>query len=564
MLTYNETPEERTLANLTRTHRLDFLALLVLCGFVFFYGLGRIPLLGPDEPRYVEVAREMFLSGDWISPRLAGGLWFEKPPLLYWMAASGFAIFGISEFAARLGVAVLSTFGIVITYFFGSFIRSRTFGLASAFSLATMGLWIGFSRAATFDLPLSIIIEGMVFSFFLADRVDYRGRAASVWLLVCGVLLGISLLAKGLAGPVIGGLVIVAYLLLTRRMRIALSRPGLLFLAGLITILTAGIWYIPMFERHKWAFFEDFFLAHHLQRYFSDKYHHPQPFYFFLVVALAGTFPWSVLLVRSAIASFRRLRLRHFDQDSRFDLLVWLWILVPIVFFSFSGSKLPGYILPVFPALALAVGMAAEIPRGKSSWAFIATGLLMIAIATTVSMRAPFELGVAPASMRWIAVVAAAVAVATVLVQRLKDSLSGFISLGFGVAIICVATVKVVYPALGDRESLRNLAVVAKTQALPGERLVFYLDSHQGVNYYATELPLREERSELLTLKHGDELAGLMIARGYETIEVMAYDRWVSGLEENPLLSVERLARQARPIGCSPGCDWILVRVRRR
>ena len=564
MLTHNETPEERTLANLARTHRLDLLALVVLCGFVFFYGLGRIPLLGPDEPRYVEVAREMFLSGDWISPRLAGGLWFEKPPLLYWMAASGFAVFGVTEFAARLGVAILSTLGIVITYFFGTFIRSRAFGLASAFSLATMGLWIGFSRAATFDLPLAIIIEGMVFSFFLADRVDYRGRAASVWLLVCGVLLGISLLAKGLAGPVIGGLVIVAYLLLTRRVRIALSRPGLLLLAGVITILTAGIWYIPMFERHKWAFFEDFFLAHHLQRYFSDKYHHPQPFYFFLLVALAGTFPWTVFLVRSAIASFRRLRLRHFDHDSRFDLLVWLWILVPIVFFSFSGSKLPGYILPVFPALALAVGMAVDIPQGKPSWTFIATGLLIIAIATTVSMRAPFELGVAPASMRLIAAVAAAVAVVTVLVQRMKDSLAGFISLGFGVAIICVATVRVVYPALGDRESLRDLALVAKTQALPGERLVFYLDNHQGVNYYATELPLREERSELLTLKHGDELAGLMIARGYETIEVMAYDRWVSGLEANPLLSVERLARQARSIGCSPGCDWILMRVRRR
>lgn len=561
MLTHNETPEERTLTSLTRSHSFDLLALLVLCGFVFFYGLGQIPLLGPDEPRYVEVAREMYLSGDWISPRLAGGLWFEKPPLLYWMAASGFAIFGVSEFAARLGVAILSTLGVVIIYFFGSFVRSRAFGLASAFSLATMGLWIGFSRAATFDLPLAIIIECIIFTFFLADRTDYRGRASLVWMMLCGVLLGISLLAKGLAGPVIAGFVIGAHLVLTRRLRVALSRPGLLLTAGVLTILIAGIWYIPMFARHKWAFFEDFFLAHHFQRYFSDKYHHPQPFYFFIVVALAGTFPWSVLLLRSAIASFRRLRLRHFDPDSRLDLLIWLWILVPVVFFSFSGSKLPGYILPVFPALALAVGIAVDIPRDKFSWPFIATGLLIIAIAIGVAMRAPLELGVASASIRWIAAASAAVAVATVLVQRLKGSLAAFVSLGFGVAILCVATVKVVYPALGERESLRDLALLAKTQALPGERLVFYLDNHQGVNYYATDLPLREERSELLTLKHGDELAGLMLARGYETIEVMAYDRWVAGLEANPLLSVERLARQARPVGCSPGCDWVLVRV---
>ena len=329
----------------------------LLCGFTFFYGLGSVPLLGPDEPRYVEVAREMYISGDWITPTLAGGVWFEKPSLLYWMTAAGFTVFGVSEFAARFGVALLSTAGVLIAYLFGSRVRSRAFGVASAVSLATMGLWIGFSRAATFDLPLAVIIECFLFSFFLADYEDFKGTATK-WVLACGVLMGIALLAKGLAGPVIAGLVTCTYLLVTRRIRLAIARPGVLALAALLTVVTAAVWYWPMFARHGWAFFADFFLAHHLQRYVSDKYHHPQPFYFFFVVALVGTFPWSALVVRSAVESFRKLRSDWRHSNRRLDILIWLWVLAPILFFSFSGSKLPGYILPVFPALALAVGSA--------------------------------------------------------------------------------------------------------------------------------------------------------------------------------------------------------------
>ena len=562
MLTHNEPSQDLTSQNKPRF--ADILLLAALSFLTFFYGLGRIPLLGPDEPRYIEVAREMFASGDWISPTLAGGFWFEKPPLLYWMAASGFALFGVSEFGARLGVAILSAVGVLVIYLFGSHVRSRAFGLAGAVSLATMGLWIGFSRAATFDLPLAVIVECTIFSFFLADRADYKGRTSALWLSACGILLGISLLAKGLAGPVIAGLVVGVFLLLTRRLVRFLSHPLQLLGAGVLMILTAAIWYAPMFARHKWAFFEDFFLAHHFQRYFSDKYHHPQPFYFFPVVALAGTFPWCALLVHSAITSFRTFRTRISDPNSRLEVLIWLWILVPIVFFSFSGSKLPGYILPVFPALSLAVGLAVESRSRRLLWPFIATIVLLPGVAIAVALRAPAELGVSQTSMRWIVVLGAAVALATFATYKMKGAMSGIIALGIGVGITAIATVELIYPALGSRESLRDLALVAKSKALPGERLVFYLDNHQGINYYATELPLREDRSELLTVKHGDELAGLLMARGYDTIQVMAYDRWASGLEQNPLISVEILGRKKERISCSPGCDWVLMRVGRK
>ena len=176
----------------------------------------------------------------------------------------------------------------------------------------------------------------------------------------------------------------------------------------------------------------------------------------------------------------------------------------------------------------------------------------------------PAELGVSQSSILIVSITAAVVAVAVAAVRHVKGPLAAIVVLSAGVAAITVVTVIVIFPALGERESLRDLALTAKAKALSGERLVFYLDNHQGINYYATELPLREERSELLTLKHGDEMAGLLLAKGYETVEVMAYDRWVSGLEENPLISVERLARQGRRLACSPGCDWVLVRVRRK
>ena len=552
----------------TKQTAIDLLIILVVCGASFCWGLANLPLIGPDEPRYIEVALEMYVSGDWITPRLAGVTWFEKPALLYWLAVAGFALFGVSELSARLGVAALSTGGVLLLYLFSKHIRDRRFAIYSALALATMGLWIGFSRGATFDLPLAVATECAILSFFLSDLEDHK-RGSGYWLLACGVAFGLGLLAKGLAGLVIPGLVIGIYLLVARRLQLLFSQPLLIFGSGVLCLLTAGVWYAPMISRHGWAFIDDFFISHHVQRYLTDKYHHPQPFYFFPLVALAGSFPWTAFLLSAAGRGLIQMRARlatraapDSSSHGRLDLLIWTWVLVPIVFFSFSGSKLPGYILPAFPALALLVGK--EVSVHAKRWHFAVTAVLLIVVAVGVSKLGPAETGIDSGAIRVVALIAICVALLSVAFSLRGRQTTAIWTLVTGAAILVIASVSVFYPSLGARESLKDLAATARAQARKDERLVFYLDSHQGINYYATEMPLRVEKSELLTLQHGDEIAGLLMARGFESVLVMAYDRWVPGLEKNETLAVERLGRQAGRVGCSPGCDWVLVRIELR
>jgi 4-amino-4-deoxy-L-arabinose transferase-like glycosyltransferase len=553
----------------TKRAAIDLLIILVVCGATFFWNLGNLPLIGPDEPRYVEVAREMYVSGDWITPKLAGVTWFEKPALLYWLAMAGFALFGVSEFSARLGVAALSTGGVLLLYLFGKYISNRRYGIHSAMTLATMGLWIGFSRGATFDLPLVVATECAILSFFLSDLKDHKGRTA-YWLLACGVAFGFGLLAKGLVGLVIPGLVIGIYLLVARRLRPLFSQPLLVFGASVLCLLTAGIWYGPMLMRHGWAFIDDFFIAHHVQRFLTDKYHHPQPFYFFFLVALGGSFPWTAFLLGAVGRGLSQVRARavsrhranSLSNDGRLDLLIWTWAVVPIVFFSFSGSKLPGYILSAFPAIGLLVGK--ETSFYAKRWQFAVTAVLMTVVAVGVAKVGPAETGIDFRVIRVLAITAICVGLVSLAISLRWGEETAIWALVTGTAILVITSVAAFYPSLGVRESLKDLAATARSQAREGERLVFYLDSDQGINYYATDLPLRVEKSELLTLQHGDEIAGLLMARGFESVLVMAYDRWAPGLEANESLSVERLGRQAGKIGCSPGCDWVLLRIRLR
>src|SRR5262245_196797 len=273
------------------------IALLFLCAVVFFYGLGRLPFIGPDEPRYAEVAREMYATGDWITPRLGGIKWFEKPALTYWLLAAGYALFGENEFSARFGVAAVSTFGALLLYFFGRRARSARFGYLSAAALVTCGLWPGFARGVTFDLALTVAIEIALLSFFLWESKESQVGRNRLWYVFCFAL-GLATLAKGLVGIVLPLLVIAPYLILTRNWRILLN-PSLMFFGALIFLGTAAVWYAPVMAKDGRAFVDEFFIGHHFQRYVSNKYRHPQPFYFFPLVALAGSFPWLFYLISS-------------------------------------------------------------------------------------------------------------------------------------------------------------------------------------------------------------------------------------------------------------------------
>ena len=317
-----------------------------------------MPLLGPDEPRYAQIAREMFLSGDYVTPTLGGHTWFEKPSLLYWMIAAAFKIFGVSDWSARFGSAVCGLLTIAAVGFVGREIdksSSEGFYFWSVLVTASCLGLIVFSRAASFDVVITMTTTWSL-AFFLMRELTRR-RA---FLIGFYAFVGLSLLAKGLVGVVIPFGVVGVYYLLRRAWPDRTVWLSLLWGVPLAVAVSA-IWYGPVIARHGWSFIDEFFIQHHFARYVSNKYHHPQPLYFYPAIILMLTVPWTPFFVEALIKA-RRWTWRGDDQLSVVRVFSLAWLLLTIVFFSFSGSKLPGYVLPALPAAALLI---ADVVRHK-------------------------------------------------------------------------------------------------------------------------------------------------------------------------------------------------------
>ena len=344
---------------LTLTKRVWLLLFLAVIAF-YYYGLGQMPFVGPDEPRYAEVAREMFLRGDLVTPTLGGHTWFEKPPLLYWMMMASFRLFGVSEWAARLGPALSGLLTVFAVFWAGrrvcrSSIEPQLAGLApwsAIITASTLGI-IVFSRGVDFDI-VATMTTAWALSFFLVSELEENEKRRRRFLFGFYVFIGLSLLTKGLIGLIIPFSVVGLYQLVRRQFP---ARSLLLtFGWGLpLAFAVASTWYVPVILKHGWPFIDEFFIQHHFARYLSNKYRHPQPFYFYLLILIPLSLPWTAFLIEGLV-KVRRWRLRSTDSVDRLRVFALAWLLMPLAFFSFSGSKLPGYILPVLPAGALIAG----------------------------------------------------------------------------------------------------------------------------------------------------------------------------------------------------------------
>jgi 4-amino-4-deoxy-L-arabinose transferase-like glycosyltransferase len=360
----------------TLAKRLPILLVSFIVVF-YLYGLGKLPLLGPDEPRYAEVAREMLLRHDLITPALGGHTWFEKPALLYWLIAAAFKIFGVNEWSARAGSALCGLLTIAAVWVVGREVEKEYshFGFWTVIATASCLGLIVFSRAASFDVVITMTTAWSLAFFLLHELPNTRRRR----LLLAGFYLfvGLSLLAKGLVGIVIPFGVVGSYFLLRR------SWPSPSLTLSLIwgvplAVAVSAIWYGPVIARHGWTFIDEFFVQHHFARYVSNKYHHPQPIYFYPVIMLMLALPWTAHLV-SALAKIRRWDWRSSDSLSVVCVFSLAWLLWPIVFFSFSGSKLPAYVLPALPGAALLVSYRLTFVR-RARWPLTIAGATVVAV----------------------------------------------------------------------------------------------------------------------------------------------------------------------------------------
>jgi 4-amino-4-deoxy-L-arabinose transferase-like glycosyltransferase len=341
--------------------RTDVLLLVAFCGFLFFYGLGAFGLLGADEPRYAQVAREMLDRSDWVTPTLQGKPWLEKPVLYYWQAMLSFRIApGITDQAARLPAAFDAAMLIAVIYFFLRRFRPGS-ELDGALITASCAAVVGFAHAAATDMPLAT-----AFAIALLAWYAWYESRRHIYLAVFYIFLALGTLAKGPVAPALSAVIIFFFVAVKRDWR---AIPRTLWIPGIVLYLAAMLpWYIAVQMRHP-EFFRFFILEHNLARFSQDVYHHRQPFWFYLPVFLLAMMPWTLVLIL-AVAERARLiwsegKEAFSSSEDSWPLFLLIWMLVPILFFSASQSKLPGYILPAVPAGALLVAEYLAARRGE-------------------------------------------------------------------------------------------------------------------------------------------------------------------------------------------------------
>ena len=342
------------------------LALFVGSYFLYFDGTDQRGLVGPDEPRYASIARTMAESGDWVTPRLAvdgaeAEPWFEKPALLYWIGA------GFNSLDDQATRAPLGLLGLAFLVFF-HWRMCREFGekeadFATAI-LATSAGWVAFSQVGVFDLPLSVGLAGSLLAL-LHWVGSPKSRQALYYF---GASLGFAVLAKGLVGPAIATLAVLA---MVPRLGFAHVIKNLLSWRTLVPfVAVAGPWYVACYWANGAVFVEEFIWKHHILRVVSPEIDHVRPFWFYVPVLALFLAPWSALLIYQPVDAARR--------DPRVRLLA-AWALATFVLFSVSTNKLPGYILPALPPLAALMGI--RLARGPIPAALIAAcGLTLCAL----------------------------------------------------------------------------------------------------------------------------------------------------------------------------------------
>jgi 4-amino-4-deoxy-L-arabinose transferase-like glycosyltransferase len=337
---------------MTNRTRTDALLLAGFCAFLFLYGLAQFGLIGADEPRYAQVAREMLERRDWITPVLNGRPWLEKPPLYYWQAILAYSIFGVSDWAARLPSAIDSSLLVLAIYFF---LRRFRHGveLDGALITASCAGIIGFARAASTDMPLAA-----AFGVGMLAWWAWRESGRKIYLGAFYFFAALGVLAKGPVAPFLAAVVIIAYAAFGRDWsagRRTLWWPGVVLFCVIVLP-----WYVAV-QMGNPQFFREFIVQHNLERFSENLYHHPEPFWYYLPVTALAMVPWIVFVAAAIVEPIRRRRkglpspsdTDPNEQTNRFEIFAACWLLIPVIFFSISQSKLPGYILPAIPAGAL-------------------------------------------------------------------------------------------------------------------------------------------------------------------------------------------------------------------
>jgi len=505
----------------TRFHRL------ILCGgaaaLVYFIGLGRPALWEPDEGRYAEIAREMVVSGDYLTPRNDWVRYFEKPPLVYWATAASIKLLGRDELAVRTPAALASVGTVMVTAALGEAMFDAATGLLAAITLALSPLFFIFARFATPDPELTFFFSAGLAAFFAAVRErDLRHGAGRKWMVLAAAALALGTLAKGPVALVLGGGIGLLWMLSERRAR-EIAQIRWLECGAIYLAITAP-WFIVA-GLHNPGFIRFFLVHEHLQRFVESTEHGWGPWFFFPIVP-AGFWPW-LYFVFFGVAEFGDARVENRDgargSGVRFLLI---WFTVVFIFFSIPRSKLGEYILPALPPLALlaAIGLlrvrAMEARRACQvlGW-FAATNLTLLlgAIAVWIAWRSGLAradgFSTIPLGVVVLALVWGSAATIIYLAARWWRSAR---NVPWGVTIVAMISAAILARARTEATpmaSYRELAGIIDPYLQRGCTLASYRHFVQALPFYTqTRERLVGYRGELAPFGESDDAAESFIA----------------------------------------------------
>lgn len=349
-----------------RPERVDrpLFVLLLFAVLILVFEPGKVPLFEPDEGRYAEIPREMLASGDFLTPRLNGVLYFEKPPLYYWSVAASLAILGPTEMAVRLPGKLSAAAMVLLAVAFARRRWGTRTGLLAGLILATSILLVALARIALIDPMLSLALAAATFAFASFAEGEAAGdgprsrRALYAFHAACAA----AILLKGLVGVVLPGGAIVLWTLVTGRWRTLLRvfSPGplLLFLA------IAAPWHIAMALRHP-DFLQFYFVHEHFQRFATMEHRRTGPAAYFIPVVVAGFLPWTAFFgrFRESWPGFTRGAWKARSTEA----FLWIWAVLVFAFFSASKSKLIPYVLPIWPALSVLLALGIDRARARGA-----------------------------------------------------------------------------------------------------------------------------------------------------------------------------------------------------
>jgi 4-amino-4-deoxy-L-arabinose transferase-like glycosyltransferase len=456
--------------------RRDLLVLALGFGILVFLGLGRAPLGNPDEGRYAEIPREMIASGDWVTPRLDGVAYFEKPPLMYWAVAACIEAFGPNAWAVRTAPALFALAGILLTYAAARKLRGREAGLWSAVVLGTSVLYFGLAHLPIIDMAVSVLMAAALFSFILGVREPPGTRRR---LLFYGLYAAAALatLAKGLIGFVLPGAVMFLWLLIFDQWK--RLRPFHLPTGLLLFLAVAAPWHLAVASRNpSWAHF--YFVHEHWERFTTTEHGRVGPWWYFVPVVILGLFPWIGFLQPALGSALAGGWSRRRENADAWFLVVWAAFI--FLFFSKSQSKLIPYILPVFPPLAVLIGSGIPGigPRGRDR-AMMGFRCLcgLIAAAALVAVFKPGLIRdpVAAAELRPWAVAVAAILVAGGFLARRPAGVAATGALFLSALVLAEPLIPL--------RSTKPLAIELRELVRPGDRVFSYHEFFHDFTFYA-------------------------------------------------------------------------------